>query len=156
MRQSQSDRTSTANRTALQAVLADLRQNGARSDSYGGDLADGAVRSPTEIVDQIRDSAGKRALGNTDESSLGRSLDEFSYSGHARCESACISLSDARIGLCGPANRARTEGVRAADRRTVKQWIAAAATTHADSWSLSASRSLLASTESLRSVPVLP
>ena len=46
------------NRTAFEAVLADLRQTSPDLILHGGDLAD-AGASPVEIVDRIATSAGK-------------------------------------------------------------------------------------------------
>lgn len=65
------------NRTAFEAVLADLRQTSPDLILHGGDLAD-AGTSPAEIVDRIRDLGWNGVLGNTDEL-LARpeSLEEF-------------------------------------------------------------------------------
>lgn len=65
------------NRTAFEAVLADLRQTAPDLIFHGGDLADGGA-SPAEIVDRIRDLGWPGVLGNTDET-LWRpeSLQEF-------------------------------------------------------------------------------
>ena len=54
------------NRTAFEAVLADLRQISPDLILHGGDLADGGS-SAREIVDQIRDLGWQGVLGNTDE-----------------------------------------------------------------------------------------
>jgi predicted phosphodiesterase len=54
------------NRTAFEAVLADLRQTSPDLILHGGDLADGGS-SPVEIVDQIRDLGWQGIVGNTDE-----------------------------------------------------------------------------------------
>jgi putative phosphoesterase len=54
------------NRTAFEAVLADLRQTAPDLILHGGDLADGGA-SPVEIVDRIRDLGWQGVLGNTDE-----------------------------------------------------------------------------------------
>jgi len=54
------------NRTAFEAVLADLRQSSPDLILHGGDLADGGS-SPREIVDRIRDLGWQGVLGNTDE-----------------------------------------------------------------------------------------
>jgi predicted phosphodiesterase len=54
------------NRTAFEAVLADLQQTCPDLILHGGDLAD-AGASPVEIVDRIRDLGWQGVLGNTDE-----------------------------------------------------------------------------------------
>jgi predicted phosphodiesterase len=54
------------NRTAFEAVLADLRQTAPDLIFHGGDLAD-AGASPAEIVDQVRDLGWPGVVGNTDE-----------------------------------------------------------------------------------------
>jgi len=55
-----------ANRTAFEAVLADLRQTSPDLVFHGGDLADSGS-SPAEIVDRIRDLGWSGVAGNTDE-----------------------------------------------------------------------------------------
>src|SRR5271169_2199702 len=65
------------NRTALEAVLADLRETSPDLILHGGDLADGGS-SPVEIVDRIRDLGWQGVVGNTDEMlSTPESLEEF-------------------------------------------------------------------------------
>ena len=65
------------NRTAFEAVLADLRQTAPDLILHGGDLADSGA-SPVEIVDRIRDLAWQGVIGNTDEMlSRPESLEEF-------------------------------------------------------------------------------
>lgn len=54
------------NRTAFEAVLADLRERSPDLVLHGGDLADSGA-SPVEIVDRIRDLGWPGVLGNTDE-----------------------------------------------------------------------------------------
>ena len=54
------------NLTALEAVLADLRQTSPDLILHGGDLADSGS-SPVEIVDRIRDLGWQGVVGNTDE-----------------------------------------------------------------------------------------
>jgi putative phosphoesterase len=65
------------NRTAFEAVLADLRKTSPDLVLHGGDLADSGS-SPTEIVDCIRSLGWNGVLGNTDEMhSRPESLEEF-------------------------------------------------------------------------------
>jgi predicted phosphodiesterase len=65
------------NRTAFEAVLADLRQTAPDLILHGGDLADSGA-SPVEIVDRIRDLAWQGVVGNTDEMLFRpESLEEF-------------------------------------------------------------------------------
>jgi predicted phosphodiesterase len=54
------------NRTAFEAVLADLRRTSPDLILHGGDLPHGGA-SPAEIVDQIRDLGWPGVVGNTDE-----------------------------------------------------------------------------------------
>jgi predicted phosphodiesterase len=65
------------NRTAFEAVVADLRYISPDLILHGGDLADSGA-SPAEIVDQIRALGWQGVLGNTDEMhTRPESLDEF-------------------------------------------------------------------------------
>jgi predicted phosphodiesterase len=65
------------NRTAFEAVLADLRQLAPDLVLHGGDLADGGS-SPVEVVDRIRDLGWPGVIGNTDEMlGLPESLQRF-------------------------------------------------------------------------------
>ena len=54
------------NRTAFEAVLADLKRTSPDFILHGGDLADGGS-SPVEIVDRMRDLGWPGVVGNTDE-----------------------------------------------------------------------------------------
>jgi predicted phosphodiesterase len=65
------------NRTAFEAVFADLRQTSPDLIFHGGVLAD-AGASPAEIVDRLRDLGWPGVLGNTDEMLFRpESLEEF-------------------------------------------------------------------------------
>ena len=54
------------NRTAFDAVLADLEQTSPDLILHGGDLAHGGA-SPAEVVDRVRDLGWPGVVGNTDE-----------------------------------------------------------------------------------------
>jgi predicted phosphodiesterase len=65
------------NRTAFEAVLADLRQTAPDLVLHGGDLADSGS-SPVEVVDRIRELHWAGVIGNTDEMlGLPESLAQF-------------------------------------------------------------------------------
>ena len=65
------------NRTAFEAVLADLKQTSPDLILHGGDLADSGA-SPAEIVDRISELSWEGVVGNTDEMLFApESLQEF-------------------------------------------------------------------------------
>ena len=65
------------NRTAFEAVLADLKQTSPDLVLHGGDLAD-AGANPAEIVDRVRELGWRGVVGNTDEMLFRpESLEEF-------------------------------------------------------------------------------
>ena len=65
------------NLTALEAVLADLREAAPDLVIHGGDLADGGSR-PAEVIDRIRALGWRGVMGNGDEMlSRPESLEEF-------------------------------------------------------------------------------
>jgi predicted phosphodiesterase len=65
------------NRTAFEAVLADLRQTSPDLILHGGDLADSGS-SPVEVVDRVRDLGWPGVVGNTDEMlAMPETLEEF-------------------------------------------------------------------------------
>jgi predicted phosphodiesterase len=65
------------NRTAFEAVLADLRQTSPDLIFHGGDLADSGS-SPVEVLDRVRDLGWPGVVGNTDEMlAMPETLEEF-------------------------------------------------------------------------------
>src|SRR5665213_4497370 len=75
------------NRTAFEAVLADLRLTAPDLILHGGDLADVGA-SPVEVVDRIRDLDWQGVIGNGEEAlSMPETLEEF-----ASRSSAPVSL----------------------------------------------------------------
>src|SRR6266446_3555892 len=98
------------NRTAFEAVLADLRQTSPDLILHGGDLADGGA-SPVEIVDRIRDLGWQGVVGNTDEMLFKPdSLTEFAKQSPKLQPLFCSDRGD---GGCDP-HRARRRKARLA------------------------------------------
>jgi predicted phosphodiesterase len=81
------------NRTAFEAVLADLRQISPDLILHGGDLAHGGA-SPAYIVDRIRDLRWEGVLGNTDEMlPMPESLAEFAKQ-TPKLQSLCAAIEE--------------------------------------------------------------
>lgn len=71
------------NRTAFEAVLADLRQTSPDLVLHGGDLADFGA-NPANIVDRIRDLGWQGVIGNGEEAlSTPRTLEDFAVNSSA-------------------------------------------------------------------------
>jgi predicted phosphodiesterase len=81
------------NRTAFDAVLADLRQISPDLILHGGDLAHGGA-SPAYIIDRIRDLGWEGVIGNTDEMlPTPESLTEFAK--HTpKLQSLCAAIEE--------------------------------------------------------------
>jgi Icc-related predicted phosphoesterase len=108
------------NRTAFEAVLADLKQTSPDVILHGGALADSGA-SPTEIVDRIRELGWEGVVGNTDEMLFApESLQEFAkQSPGLRSVVAVVeeiaaatreSLGDARLAWLRELPRVQTHG----------------------------------------------
>jgi predicted phosphodiesterase len=81
------------NRTAFEAVLADLRQISPDLILHGGDLAHGGA-SPAYIVDRIRDLGWQGVMGNTDEMlPMPESLKEFARQ-TPKLQSLCAAIEE--------------------------------------------------------------
>jgi predicted phosphodiesterase len=108
------------NRTAFEAVLADLKQTSPDLILHGGDLADSGA-SPAEIVDRIRELGWEGVVGNTDEMLFApESLQEFAkHSAGLQPVVAVVeeiaaatreSLGDARLAWLRELPRVQTHG----------------------------------------------
>jgi len=84
------------NRTAFEAVVADLRLTSPDAVLHGGDLADGGS-GPVEIVDRIRDLGWRGVAGNTDEMLFrAESLREFAK-GSPKLESLFAAVEEMAV-----------------------------------------------------------
>jgi predicted phosphodiesterase len=81
------------NRTAFEAVLADLRRASPDLILHGGDLAHGGA-SPAYIVDRIRDLGWEGVMGNTDEMlPMPEALTEFARQ-TPKLQSLCAAIEE--------------------------------------------------------------
>ena len=84
------------NRTAFEAVVADLRQISPDLILHGGDLAHGGA-SPASIVDRIRDLGWEGVMGNTDEMlPMPESLTEFARQ-TPKLQSLCAAIEEMAV-----------------------------------------------------------
>jgi predicted phosphodiesterase len=108
------------NRTAFEAVLADLHQTSPDLILHGGDLADTGA-SPAEIIDRICDLGWQGVVGNTDEMLFRpESLTEFAAQSPAMqpflppieemAAATRQALGEERLAWLRSLPRARTEG----------------------------------------------
>lgn len=79
-----------ANLTALNAVVADLRQTSPDLVVMGGDLMNGGPR-PAEVIDRVREMNWAGVYGNTDEIS-GRHTWSLRHCGHLTSTASEISF----------------------------------------------------------------
>ena len=100
------------NRTAFEAVLADLRQTSPDLILHGGDLPHGGS-SPAEIVDQICDLGWQGVLGNTDEMLFNpESLKEFA-SQSPNLQPLWAAIEEMAAATCEALGEARLAWLRA-------------------------------------------
>ena len=108
------------NRTAFEAVLADLKQTAPDLILHGGDLADSGA-SPAVIVDRIRELGWEGVVGNTDEMLFApKSLQEFAKQSPGLQPVVAVieeiaaatreSLGDARLAWLSELPRMQTHG----------------------------------------------
>jgi predicted phosphodiesterase len=108
------------NRTAFEAVLADLKQTSPDLILHGGDLAHGGA-NPAEVVDRVRDLGWPGVVGNTDEMLFRpESLTEFaSHSPQLKpmwaaiqemATAACEGLGEARLAWLSGLPRIQVRG----------------------------------------------
>jgi predicted phosphodiesterase len=99
------------NRTAFEAVLADLRQTSPDLILHGGDLADSGA-SPAEIVDRIRDLGWQGVVGNTDEMLFKpESLTEFAKQS-PQMEPLLATIQDMAAATCAALGEERLAWLR--------------------------------------------
>src|ERR1700730_65238 len=98
------------NRTAFEAVLADLRHTSPDLILHGGDLAHGGA-NPADIVDRIRDLGGQGVMGNVEEMLFNPgSLTEFaSQSPHLK--SLFAAIEEMAAATCEMLGEARLAGL---------------------------------------------
>ena len=90
------------NLTALEAVLADVREQAPDLVLHGGDLSDSGS-SPAEVIDRIRDLGWQGVMGNTDEMLVRpESLGEFASQSRQRCGQSASDRSQGHRRGCGP------------------------------------------------------
>jgi putative phosphoesterase len=111
------------NRTAFEAVLADLRQTSPDLVLHGGDLPQGGA-SPAEIVDQIRDLGWPGVVGNTDEMLFApESLTEFA-SHMPQLKPLWTAIEEMAIATCEMLGEERIAWLRALPRVQIQPPIA--------------------------------
>jgi predicted phosphodiesterase len=103
------------NRTAFEAVLADLRQTSPDLILHGGDLPAGGA-SPCEVVDQIRALGWQGVVGNTDEMLFApESLTAFA-SRAPHLQAMWTAIQDMAAWTCSALGEARLAWLRALPR----------------------------------------
>jgi predicted phosphodiesterase len=107
------------NRTAFEAVLADLRQTSPDLILHGGDLADGGA-NPVEIVDRIRDLGWPGVVGNTDEMLFRpESLPEFASQCPERLQSLFTAIGEMAVSTREALGEERLAWLRALPRAQI-------------------------------------
>jgi len=108
------------NRTAFEAVLADLKQTSPDLILHGGDLAHGGA-GPAEVVDRVRDLGWPGVIGNTDEMLFRpESLTEFASQSpqlkpmwaaiQEMATATCEALGEARLAWLSGLRRIQVHG----------------------------------------------
>jgi putative phosphoesterase len=121
------------NRTAFDAVLADLRQAAPDVVLHGGDLAHGGS-SPAEVVDAIRDLGWPGVLGNTDEMLYRpEALTEFAAQA-PKLQPLCAAIADMAAYTREALGEARREWLRTLPLVHVKAPIALVHATKGNCW----------------------
>src|ERR1700735_5251255 len=121
------------NRTAFEAVLADLRETAPDLILHGGDLADSGA-SPIEIVDRIRDLGWPGIAGNTDEMLFDpQSLTRFA-SGLPQLQSMFAAIEEMAAFTREALGEERIDGLRALPRAHVEVDVALVHASPASLW----------------------
>ena len=112
------------NRTAFEAVLADLRQTSPDLILHGGDLADGGA-NPAAIVDWVRDLGWPGVVGNTDEMLFRpESLTEFASQSPARLQTLFAAVEEMAAATREALGEARLAWLRGLPRVHVRGSVA--------------------------------
>jgi putative phosphoesterase len=106
------------NRTAFEAVLADLRQTSPDLILHGGDLPHGGA-SPAEIVDRIRDLGWQGVVGNTDEMLWAPHLLRESASQSPEIEPLFAAIEEMTAATCEALGEERIAWLRSLPRAQV-------------------------------------
>jgi len=108
------------NRTAFEAVLADLKHTAPDQILFGGDLADSGS-DPTYIVDRIRDLGWQGVVGNTDEMLFDpSSLTEFAKQMPAELQPIFTALGEMAVATREALGKERLAWLSGLPRRHVQ------------------------------------
>jgi putative phosphoesterase len=122
------------NRTAFEAVLADLRQATPDVILHGGDLADGGS-NPVEVVDQIRDLGWLGVVGNTDEMlSTPETLKEFAERSSPKLQPLFDAIEEMAVATREALGEERLAWLREQPRVQIHDGIALVHASPEDRW----------------------
>ena len=122
------------NRTAFEAVLADLRHTSPDLILHGGDLADGGS-SPVEIVDQIRALRWQGVVGNTDEMLISpATLAEFASQAPPQLPSLFVAIEEMAAATRAALGEERLQWMRGLPRIQIRGPLALVHASPSSAW----------------------
>jgi putative phosphoesterase len=121
------------NRTAFEAVLADLRQTSPDLILHGGDLPHGGA-SPAEIVDRIRDLGWQGVVGNTDEVLWAPHLLRQSANQSAQMEPLFVAIEEMAAATREALGEERIEWLRSLPRIQIRGPMAVVHASPGSTW----------------------